>query len=186
MTGTITPSRFADMMQRGKGGQPFGQAAITYAEELALARMGVEMPQPDAFSFRWGREYEPHAIAAFEEQTGMFVQPCSRIFSTELPYVSGEPDGLVGDNAIIEVKCPSNPRNHFANLRTGAQIIDYHWQMQGYLWLTGRSLCYFVSYDPRFPADKRLAIHQVLRVDAAIDQLRERCVEFENLIQSLL
>jgi len=104
-----------------------------------------------------------------------------------LDFVSGTPDGLIGDDAIIEVKCPYNPVNHLANLREGAQIKDYYWQIQGYLWLTGRAVCWFVSYDPRFPEATRLAVHKVERNQEDIDRLAERVVEFEmELVRPLL
>ena len=51
---------------------------------------------------------------------------------------------------MIEVKCPINPLNHFKNIMYAEQYEKlYKWQIQGYLWITGRHWCDFVSFDPR-------------------------------------
>ena len=186
--GNITPSRFADVMTAGRSKtDKFGQTAKTYAYEVALERMGVEKPQAYGVALEWGVNYEFDAIQLFQEHTGLEVGLNDVIHHPTLEFVSGTPDGLIGDDAIIEVKCPYNPVNHLANLREGAQIKDYYWQIQGYLWLTGRAVCWFVSYDPRFPEATRLAVHKVGRNQEDIDRLAERVVEFEmELVRPLL
>ena len=186
--GKITPSRFADVMTAGRAKtEKFGQTAKTYAYEVALERMGVEKPQAYGVALEWGINYEFEAIELFQERTGLEVGLNDVIHHPTLEFVSGTPDGLVGDDAIIEVKCPYNPVNHLANLREGAQIKDHYWQIQGYLWLTGRAVCWFVSYDPRFPEATRLAVHKVERNQEDIDRLAERVVEFEmELVRPLL
>lgn len=186
--GKITPSRFADVMTQGRSkDQKFGQTAKTYAYEVALERMGVEKPEAYGHALDWGVNYEFEAIELFQAVTGLAVGLNDVIQHPTLDFVAGTPDGLIGDDAIIEIKCPYNPVNHLANLREGAQIKDYYWQIQGYLWLTGRSVCWFVSYDPRFPEATRLAVHRVERNDEDIIRLAERVQEFEvELVRPLM
>lgn len=182
----ITPSRFADMMQRGKSkNDPFGAKAIAYANEVVLQQLGVMLPEIDAWPLRWGREHEAEAISEAEKILG-FVEPSERIVHQVHNFVSGEPDGLIGSEAIIEVKCPYNSINHLANIRNGEQIEQYMYQIQGYLWLTGRQLCYFISYDPRFPDPYKINIRTVNRNQDMIDELEKRAVEFNELINKIM
>jgi predicted phage-related endonuclease len=184
--GHITPSRFADMMQRGKGkNDNYGTKAIAYANELVLQRLGVVPQELDAWAVRWGREYETEAITEAEKTLG-FIEPAERVVHTAYDFVSGEPDGLVGCEAIVEVKCPYNSSNHLANIRNGEQIEQYMYQMQGYLWLTGRQLCYFVSYDPRFPVPYKINIRLVERDQAMIDEIEKRVIEFNGLVNQIM
>jgi predicted phage-related endonuclease len=184
--GHITPSRFADMMQRGKGkNDKYGTKAIAYANELVLQRLGVVPQELDAWAVRWGREYETEAITEAEKTLG-FIEPAERVVHPTYDFVSGEPDGLVGREAIVEVKCPYNSSNHLANIRNGEQIEQYMYQMQGYLWLTGRQLCYFVSYDPRFPAPYKISIRLVERNQAMIDEIEKRVIEFNGFVNQIM
>lgn len=174
----ISPSQFHKVMTSGrKKDEVFGATAQSYAEEIIQQMLGV---QNDFMSheMQWGIDFEPEAIRRYELETFSTVEAKSRIIHPEYDFISGEPDGLVGDG-IIEVKCP-NSNNHFKNLLRGEQIGQYQWQIQGYLWLTGRSWCDFVSYDPRYPEKYQISINKVLRDDDMIAQLEERCVMFWN------
>jgi L-alanine-DL-glutamate epimerase-like enolase superfamily enzyme len=65
------------------------------------------------------------------------------------------PDGLVGDEGLIEIKCP-NSGTHIETL-LGSEIDGkYIKQMQWQMACTDRQWCDFVSYDPRFPEPLRL------------------------------
>ncbi|KAJ8891433.1 hypothetical protein PR048_003961 [Dryococelus australis] len=63
------------------------------------------------FITRWGTENEHIAIAQFEsEDPGTFVRRCDLVVDEEFPYLAASPDGLVGDESIIEVKCLSSAK----------------------------------------------------------------------------
>jgi hypothetical protein len=132
----------------------------------------------------WGNEYELDAIEAYQTQTGQLVTLNDVIQHPTLNYVAGTPDGLIGEDGIIEVKCPYNSVNHLMNLKSGAQLDDYKYQIQGYLWITGRKWCDFVSYDPRFKKDLQLAIYRVDRDQEMIDELAARVQEFEETVMA--
>lgn len=66
------------------------------------------------------------------------------------------PDGLVGDDGLIELKCPME-KNHLVYLFRGSCPKQYQMQVQGQLWVTGREWCDFVSYHPDLP----LFVHRV-------------------------
>jgi len=183
--GKLTPSRFIDIMTGGRSkAEKFGKTSMSYAYRVACERLGVEIQDPYAKSMDWGNEYELDAIEAYQTQTGQMVTLNDVIQHPTLDYVAGTPDGLIGSEGIIEVKCPYNSVNHLMNLKSGAQLDDYKYQIQGYLWITGRKWCDFVSYDPRFKKDLQLAIYRVDRDQLLIDELAARVQEFEETIMT--
>jgi putative phage-type endonuclease len=186
--GKITPSAFAKMMTKGRGkDEEFGKTAMEYAHSIALERMGVELPEITAKALEWGNDFEDKAIEAYETKTGLLVIPTDTIQHPEFDYVSGTPDGLVGEDGLIEVKCPYNPVNHLYNIKTNQQAYeDYYYQIQGYMWITGRQWCDFVSYDPRFPDNLKLHIHRMQRDQEVIDVIQDRCQKFELLINKIV
>ena len=177
----VTPSQFAKIMApRG-----FGKVAMAYADELVLGMLGVETPEINSKHFDWGNAHEPIAIDRYIEDTFYDVQKVEKsIHHQELDYVCGKPDGLIGKSGILEVKCPSNPVNHLNNITDASQYDQYIWQIQGYLWITERQWCDFVSFDPRFPYEKQIAIHRIQRNDEDIEKLSERVHEFWEIVQN--
>lgn len=184
----ISPSQFHRMMASGrKKDEIFGKTAESYAEEIVQRMLGVHDDYTSP-AMQWGIDHEPEAIERYQLETFSTVESKSRIVHPDFEYVSGEPDGIVGDG-IIEVKCP-NSANHFKNLLNGEQIAQYQWQIQGYLWLAEKEWCDFVSYDPRYPEKYQISINRVVRDDDMIAQLEERCPLFwgelvEPLIEKL-
>lgn len=62
--------------------------------------------------------------------------------------IGGSPDGLVGEDGIIEIKCPLSS-THISNILSNKMPSEYEPQVQGLLWITERQWCDFISYDPR-------------------------------------
>lgn len=187
----ISPSRFAAMMTNGRKKDEPGQTFYSLAETIAMEAIGVEMEQITTREMQWGIDYEPFAIAAYEAIYNVVVTPCVKRIQApekEFAFVTGEPDGLIGSDFLIEVKCP-NQANHLKNLRNGEQVKLYYDQMQGYMWLTGREWCNFVSYHPNFPEHLQLAVYPVERDEERIEQIKERCLllyaEVQKIIEEL-
>lgn len=182
----ISPSQFHRVMTSGrKKDEIFGKTAESYAEEIVQRMLGVHDDYV-SYEMQWGIDNEPEAIERYQVETSSTVEAKSRIIHEDYEYISGEPDGLVGEDGIIEVKCP-NSSNHFKNLLNAEQVTQYRWQIQGYLWLTGRKWCDFVSYDPRYPEKYQISINRVVRDDDMISQLEDRCQLFwSDLVQPLI
>jgi hypothetical protein len=173
------------VMSKGRGKDSvFGETAKSYAEEIVQTMIGV--PQDDFVSYemQWGIDNEPKAIKEYERKNIVKVyakegSEKARIFHPTHDFISGEPDGLIGKDGVLEVKCP-NKNNHFKNLMEGKQLDDYKYQIQGYLWLTNRKWCDFISFNPLYPKKYQLAQYRVERDDAMIKELEERCILFWN------
>lgn len=94
-----------------------------------------------------GVDMEDAARQAYEAHTGNKVQEIGFVFRDESRRVGCSPDGLIGDDGLIEIKCPSTPV-HLNNAIEGPSL-DYKRQMQFQMYVTGRQWCDFVSWDDR-------------------------------------
>lgn len=186
-TGRLTPSGFKKMMTSGRGkDKELGDTAIKYAISIAKERIGVAKDEIWTKETQWGLDNEADALIAYEAHTGIMVQTCGHVVHPKFDFVGGTPDGFVGTDGIIEIKCPFNSDNHFGNLMFGLQIPDYDDQMQGYLWITGRQWCDFISYDPRYPKDLQLHVVRIERNQVRINEIEARALVAEKLIQEWL
>lgn len=57
-------------------------------------------------------------IKMYENKTGLSVQKCGLHISLKWPYLDASPDGLLGSESIIEVKCPYSVRHREVTSRT--------------------------------------------------------------------
>ena len=87
------------------------------------------------------------------------------------------PDGLVGDDGLVEFKCPKT-ETHLDTWLSQAAPEKYVPQMQWQMACTSRAWCDFASYDPRVPDELKLFVVRVPRDDALIQDLEEQAVAF--------
>jgi hypothetical protein len=77
------------------------------------------------------------------------------------------PDGLVGDDGMVEIKCPSSSTalECWLSYSQGANPVDakYYAQMQWQMRCADRSWCDYVVFDPRMPAKAQLFVYRVER-----------------------
>lgn len=184
--GKLTASRFAHVMNVLKDGSP-GANRRELVTQLAIERLtGVPVDGYENDAMRRGRELEAEARAAYEADTGELVEQVAFVDHPELDYVGVSPDGLLGDDGLLEIKCPANMAKHLEALRANEHAREYRWQLQGQLWVTHRKWVKAVSYDPRFPTHLRLAVAHVGRDEKAIRELAEACVKANDEINEIL
>lgn len=172
--GRATTSRFADVIAKTRNG--YSTSRDNYRLEILLELHGYEADRYESKEMQWGTETEPLARTTYELYTGNKVTECG-IFLHKKMRVGGSPDGLVGSDGTIEIKCPL-PATHIKTLKDGKVPTKYIPQIQGQLWLTGRKWCDFVSFDPRMPENAQLFIKRVLRDDVYIAELEGELVDF--------
>jgi hypothetical protein len=125
-----------------------------------------------------GNELEPRARDYYELATGNPV--VEKGFCKHDQLECGvSPDGVIGDNGLIEIKCPS-PSVHVAYLRAGVLPTKYRQQTQGQLWIMEAEWLDFVSYHPSMPA----LIVRVERDEDYIDLLSAEVEKACNTIQT--
>jgi len=175
--GKVTASRFKDVIGKQKSGKPLA-GRNTYLMELVIERL-TDSPAPhfESTAMMHGTENEPFARMAFENKTGSMVMETGFINHPTLPMVGGSPDGIIGEDAGIEIKCPFNSANHLQTWLEGMPE-DHMAQVQGLMWITGRMEWHFVSYDPRMPEHLQLYVQTIKRNQEYIDAMEAEIVVF--------
>jgi hypothetical protein len=95
----------------------------------------------------------------------------------KIPMAGCSPDGLVGEDGMIEVKCP-NTATHLDTLLNGTIPDKYRKQMQFQMACADREWCDFVSFDPRLPAEMQLWVKRIPRVPEAVAEIEEAVASF--------
>ena len=98
--------------------------------------------------------------------------------------VGCSPDGLVGEDGIIEIKCPLSS-THIGYIMSNKLPAAYKPQVQGNLWVTGRQWCDFISYDPRVIA-KPMHTVQVKRDSEYITELAAKVAVFVKELKTMI
>lgn len=174
--GKFTGSRFSSLMARLKNGEP-GASCQNLLAALVIERLtGRPTEMYVNAAMERGTLLEPHALTAYADRTGNAVQTVGFVVHPTLDYVGVSPDGLIGDDGLVEIKCPSAENKHLDALLHGSHATEYQWQIQGQMWVTGREWCDAVSYDPRWPDHMTLAITRVYCDPFMHKALAEACM----------
>ncbi|MBT4644089.1 MAG: YqaJ-like viral recombinase [Deltaproteobacteria bacterium] len=128
-----------------------------------------------------GVETEEEARQVFEFETGLTVKECGFVEKDQYSGIS--PDGLIGDDAGIEIKCKDD-HTHLKCLLSGDN--SYKWQLQGSLYVTGRKKWYFVSYNRFFPPEKMLYVEEVYPDEESFEKIRIGLREAIQQLETIL
>lgn len=174
--GKVTGSRVSDVMSKTKSG--YSATRANYMAQLICERLtGVKAESFTSAAMEWGVEQEPLAIAAYEAMHRVFVEAVGFIEHPNIALAGASPDGLVGDDGLVEIKCP-NSATHIDTLLNGDVDGKYIKQMQWQMACTGRQWCDFVSFDPRLPGNLQLFVKRIPRDEAAIAAMEMEVTKF--------
>lgn len=120
------------------------------AELLAEWALGVDASDVWTDAMERGKVLEPEAFEYFAFHTDMEPTKCGLVYRGESRMVACSPDGLVTDEAGLELKCPS-AHKHLMYLARGVCPSEYWPQVQGSMYVTGRKLWWFMSHFPNLP-----------------------------------
>ena len=120
----------------------------------------------DLTALEWGRQNEPAALVQLARLLNTEIRPCGLFVEAGRGLLAASPDGLVGEDAVVEVKCPSRCQDRpiravaesdssfclEINRHTGRLGLrrghHYYYQVQGQMALTGRARCHFLVWSP--------------------------------------
>ena len=160
--GKFSASKVGDIMKKGRGGKPSTMRANAITR-LALERLtGARDETYSGAAMQRGIELEPEARDFYSFTRGVAVLETGCISHDVWPIAICSPDGLVGDDGLLEIKCPDTMPRHYAALNgDGQNVKEYHWQVQHQLFVSGRRWVDLVSYDDRFPEKLKMAVIRV-------------------------
>lgn len=186
--GKFSGTDFGKLMPTPKQGpEDFNaaQMAIIYrvaAERLTGLKKGSDWGgAPKDF----GVETEDEARVSFMLETGLDVYEVGFVEFNE--WIGCSPDGLIGDEEGLEIKCP-NSDTHIRYLSRPKDLLDdYRYQCVGGLLCTGRKRWHLYSYDPRFESERMRSVHVIIeRSEPEICLLENRLLEAIDKVEELI
>jgi len=164
-----------------------GEAASRrdYRAELIAERLtGRAQDHYVSKEMQFGTEQEPFARTAYEIKTENTVDPVGFIFHPWLDFTGASPDGLIGQNGGLELKCPKTT-THLAYMMAGMVPKEYQDQMVWNMACTEREWWDFASYDSRLPEKLKLFIVRMLRDEARIGEIEREVLKLNSEIECI-
>lgn len=165
----VTPAR-AELSKQSDG----------YLRELLAEWLSGRVAE--SYTSGWmqrGNETEPEAREYYAFVRDLDVARVGFVYGNESRMFGCSPDGLVGDDGMIEIKSPA-PKTQIGYLLDRQLPLDYKAQVQGSLMVTGRTWCDFLSYCPGLPP----LLLRIERDDKYIEKLREGIDSFIGSIHA--
>lgn len=160
--GKFTASSALVIANRGKGLE-------TLALEKAIERITGRKKESQINEFmQHGIDFEDEARNIYELETGNKVDQVG--FVVDNDWVGVSPDGLIGNEGLIEIKCPSN-KVYGEYLITKEIKKEYYYQMQMQLLVTNRIWNDYTVYNPEFP--QSIIIQRVLPDKDVMDKIAD-------------
>ena len=171
--GKVTASRAADVMTK-KG----SAARANLSAQLVLERLtNTKGESFSSAAMQWGVDQEPFARAAYEAHSGVWVDTVGFVQHPTIDRAGASPDGLVGHDGLVEIKCP-NTATMIDTLLTGKVPSNYATQMQMQMACTGRAWCDYAVFDSRMPVKAQLFVKRVQRDQKFIDDMEKEIIAF--------
>jgi putative phage-type endonuclease len=174
--GKATASKIADIMATTKSG--YAASRANYAAQLICERLtGTPTETFSNAAMQWGTDNEAEARDAYRIFRLCEVTEVGFADHPTIPMAGASPDGLVGDDGLVEIKCP-NTATHIETLRTKAVPAKYVKQMMWQMACTDRQWCDFASYDPRMPEEMRLIVIRLHRCADSVAEMEAEVAKF--------
>ena len=135
-----------------------------------------------SYDMRIGMEREPEARDYYTLLTHQPVVQAGVCYVNELKIIGASVDGFVGEDGLIEIKCP-RLTTHVNTMLYGAMPTTYTNQVQGQMWVTGRKWCDFFSYNP--DSHKMFFVVRVMRDEEYIKELSAAVYQFYGELEIL-
>lgn len=182
--GKFTGSKFPILMPVDKPKKEWTEGQYSLIIETASQILTQEAEKTFTTpAMQWGIDHEEAGRVALSDYLMAPIRESG--FWEYSEYAGASPDGIGGDlDFTAEIKCPSS-KNHMLYLLDSNELWKkYRWQVVAESLCTGIEKAYICSFDPRFPADKQLVVHDpgdlsedrekmIARIDAAVILLKD-------------
>ena len=186
-----TASEFHKFCTPARG--DYASPASAYAAKIVAKRLGVYTEAPPSWAMERGTDLEPSAKLAYTKATGRDIQDVGFIVPDGTDAYGGSPDGLVGEDGLVEIKCPL-AETMISYHAAGVLPLQYKPQVQGLLLISGRAWCDFYVFHPELtpfllrvmPDEKyqiKLAacllmlLHEIERIESHVGLMRHELVD---------
>ena len=175
--GVVSTSKFSQVLNKKTGRGLFmrklaaerltGVQQVSYTDKNMEDGLGLE---------GLAREYYEGLKNCSVEQVGFIKRD---------DWVGSSPDGLVGSDGQIEIKCPI-PSTHIDNILRARMPTCYIPQVQGQLWVSERKWCDWISYCPAVK-DRPFFSTRILRDEEYINKkLAVEVIMFVNELKAMI
>ena len=180
----VTASRVKDVLTKGRGNSQ-SKTAESYMMELIAEKLtGKSKPFFENAAMKWGTETEPQARSMYSVNN-KFAVVKEVAFVEHNEFVGISPDGLIGDDGLLEIKCP-NTTTQLKRALSDDYSADYKSQIQMQLWVTERQWCDFVSFDPRLDCAAGYLQQRVYRDEEYIEEMKTKVYAFVEKMNLLI
>jgi len=182
--GKATASEFCSIMPGKKGA--YLKAREDYMAELVTERLtGAPLASFGSKATDYGTDTEGFARNAYEMDRGILCVVPKFMDHQTVQWCGASPDGLIGDDGGIEIKCPANSSIHLKTVLADAMPEEHIPQVQGQMWVTGRQWVDFISFDPRMPPKLQLFIKRIPRDEEYIAKLAAEVTKFLSEVDAM-
>lgn len=186
--GCLTASRAKAVINRKKNGEPYAEYYTVLEQVVGERLTGIVASTGTTAAMQWGIDHEEEAREQYVIETGRDVALTGFVKHPTVRWLGASPDGLVGDDGLIEIKCPTT-LTHLKRVASGAVPEEYKPQMLVQLLCTGRKWVDFVDYDPRLTADWEKARFFCVRYEPTQEELADalaKCQEFLTVVDGTI
>ena len=181
--GKLTASNMAAAMSYLKNGKESAERAKLKMLIVAERLTDIIIPHYVTEAMAWGIATEAEAKEAAAKLIGLDIKPCGFYDHPEIDNFGATPDGLLDDDGLIEIKCPTTT-THLSWLLENKVPDQHRAQMAAQLLCTGRRYCKFMSYDPRVSRRAILYKHYAPS-QAELGEVRRAAVLFLAEVEAL-
>ncbi len=174
--GKVTASRVSDVIAKTKTGYSASRANLM-AALIAERLTGEAQESYTNAAMQWGIDKEADAKSLYELRRTVEVLPGGFVEHPNIGMCGASPDGFVGEDGIVEIKCP-NTATHLDTLLSGKIPAKYEPQMLWQMACTGAEWCDFVSFDPRMPPIMQMFIERLPRDETRIAEIGGEVIAF--------
>lgn len=176
--GVVSGSHLSSVLDITQKGAPGSKRKTYFRTKLAELLTGIAL-QNNYVSREMleGIEREPLAVAAYEQQEGVLCEPIGFALHDSIPRFGCSPDRLVGDDGLLEAKCPK-AGTHLQWILNGCIPEEHLPQLRAELSVTKRTWADFVSFSPEVPKPLQLMVIRFEYSRADIEPLERAVSEF--------
>lgn len=181
--GRITASRMADVLAYTKKGDETQKRADYRVEKVSERLSGMALEKYVTFAMKEGTRLEPEARTEYELATDVMLDRVGFVLHPAMDCSGASPDGLVGNDGGVEIKCPTRT-THVEYVLAGVVPPEYEPQMVWNMACCEREWWDFISYCPDFPEPLNRFIVRLHRDEERIEEIAREVCKLDKEIEA--